>query len=129
MRHWTWLVPVLALAMLPVALVLGVGTILAVVCGAALVGAVLVAVHHAEVLEAKLGQPLGTLVLTIAVTCIEVSILGAIVTEGDANPTVARETIFSAIMIVCNGRRYVRRIAEPSIPFALGNTPRRNVRK
>ncbi len=70
---------------------------------AALIGSVFTAVRHAETIEARLGQPLGTLVLTIAVTCIEVSILGQMVLQGDSNPTVARETIFSAIMIVCNG--------------------------
>ncbi len=69
----------------------------------ALVGAVFTAVRHAETIEHRLGQPLGTLVLTIAVTCIEVSILSQMVLQGDDNPTVARETIFSAVMIVCNG--------------------------
>jgi Ca2+:H+ antiporter len=60
---WTWLVPLLALALLIAALVAGVGTAMTVLCGAALVGAVIVAVHHAEVVAHRVGEPLGTLVL------------------------------------------------------------------
>ena len=63
MRLWTWLVPVLAFTLLLVALAVGVGTLLAVLYSAALVGAVLVAVHHAEVVAHRVGEPLGTLVL------------------------------------------------------------------
>ena len=49
MPLWTWLIPLLALAVLGIALAAGVGPIVALVCGAALIGSVLVAVHHAEV--------------------------------------------------------------------------------
>src|SRR5882757_3664502 len=65
MRLWTWLVPWLALGLLFLALAVGVGTLLAAVCGAALVGAVLAAVHHAEVVAHRVGEPLGTIVLAL----------------------------------------------------------------
>jgi hypothetical protein len=65
MPLWTWLIPVLSLALLLAALAVGVGTLLAVLCGAALAGAVIVAVHHAEVVAHRVGEPLGTLVLAL----------------------------------------------------------------
>ena len=58
MRLWSWLIPVLALSLLFVALAVGVGPLLAVLCGAALVAAVLVAVHHAEVVAHRWVSPL-----------------------------------------------------------------------
>ena len=78
MPLWTWLVPVLSAALLVAALAAGVGTLVAVLCGVALIGAVFAAVHHAEVVAHRVGEPLGTLVLAVAVTVIEVAlILGA----------------------------------------------------
>lgn len=68
-----------------------------------LIGAVFAALQHAEILGAKTGEPYGTLVLTIAVTIIEVAIMASMVEHGDEDPTEAREAVFSAIIIVCNG--------------------------
>lgn len=68
-----------------------------------LIGAVFAALHHAEILGARLGEPYGTLVLTISVTIIEVAIMASMIEYGDEDPTEAREAVFSAIMIVCNG--------------------------
>ena len=68
-----------------------------------LVGAVFATLHHAEIVGARVGEPYGTLVLTIAVTIIEVSIMASMFEHGDDDPTEAREAVFSAIMIVCNG--------------------------
>ena len=59
--------------------------------------------EHAEVVGARVGEPLGTLILTIAVTIIEVSIMVEMIRHGADDPTEARETVFSAVMIVCNG--------------------------
>lgn len=67
------------------------------------VGAVFAALQHAEVIAAKVGEPLGTLVLTISVTIIEVAIMASMIEHGAEDPTEAREAVFSAIMIVCNG--------------------------
>ena len=63
MPFWTWLVPMLALGALLIALLAGVGPSLALLCGVALGGAVFVAVHHAEVVAHRVGEPFGTLVL------------------------------------------------------------------
>jgi Ca2+:H+ antiporter len=104
MRHWTWLVPLLSVALLLVAFALGVGTILAVLCGAALIGAVLVGVHHAEVVAHRVGEPLGTLVLALAVTAIETAlILSMMIPGGDEMAALPRDTVYAAVMIICNG--------------------------
>src|SRR3954453_2874010 len=104
MRIWTWLVPVLALLLLIVALALHVGTVLAALCGAALIGAVLAAVHHAEVVAHRVGEPLGTLVLAVAVTVIEAAlILSMMLAGGQDAAMLPRDTIYAAIMIICNG--------------------------
>src|SRR5262249_61570230 len=71
MPLWTWLLPLVALGSLIIALVTGVGPWLALLCGTALTGAVFAAVHHAEVVAHRVGEPFGTLVLALAVTAIE----------------------------------------------------------
>ena len=101
---WTWLIPVLSLGLLVVALVAGVGTLIGVLCGAALVSAVIVAVHHAEVVAHRVGEPLGTLVLALAVTAIETAlILSMMIAGGDDMAALPRDSIYAAIMIICNG--------------------------
>lgn len=59
--------------------------------------------RHADIIAHELGEPLGTLILTLAVMCIEVSIIGAVMFTGSPNPGFARDTIFAVIMIVLNG--------------------------
>ncbi len=59
--------------------------------------------RHADVLAHELGEPLGTLVLTVSVTCIEVSIITAVMFTGEPNPEFARDTMFAVIMLVMNG--------------------------
>jgi Ca2+:H+ antiporter len=104
MPVWTWLIPVLSLALLVAALVAGVGTLLAVLSSAALVGAIIVAVHHAEVVAHRVGEPLGTLVLALAVTAIEIAlILSMMIAGGDDMAALPRDAIYAAVMIICNG--------------------------
>jgi Ca2+:H+ antiporter len=104
MPLWTWLVPVLGLGFLITALVVGVGPGLAVLCGVALAGAVFVAVHHAEVVAHRVGEPFGTLVLALAVTAIEVAlILSMMVAGGPDMAVLPRDTIYAAVMIICTG--------------------------
>lgn len=68
------------------------------------VALVIVSVGHAEAIAHRLGEPFGTLVLAIAVTVIEVSlVVSLMVSEGPKAATLARDTVFAAIMIVCNG--------------------------
>jgi Ca2+:H+ antiporter len=72
--------------------------------GLALMLAVLSAVHHAEVVAHRTGEPLGTLVLALAVTIIEVALILSFMLVGDSGTaSLARDTLFAAIMIICNG--------------------------
>lgn len=69
-----------------------------------LAGTVFAAVHHAEVVAHKVGEPYGTLILALAVTVIEVAlIVSFMLAGGESKLALARDTIFSAIMITCNG--------------------------
>ncbi len=104
MPLWTWLVPTLALGALLIALVAGVGPWLALLCGVALGGAVFVAVHHAEVVAHRVGEPFGTLVLALAVTAIESSlILSMMIAGGQEMAVLARDALYAAVMIICTG--------------------------
>src|SRR3974390_3042815 len=68
-----------------------------------MLGAIFAAVHHADVIAHRLGEPFGTLVLTLAVTVIEVALIESIVLTPNSSPALARDTVFAVIMIVCNG--------------------------
>jgi Ca2+:H+ antiporter len=68
-----------------------------------MLGAIFAAVHHADVIAHRLGEPFGTLVLTLAVTIIEVALIESIVLTPNSSPALARDTVFAVIMIVCNG--------------------------
>lgn len=70
----------------------------------ALIGAVLSAVHHAETIAHRVGEPFGTLVLAVAVTMIEVSLIVSLMFAGGKDTSeLARDTVFAAIMIILNG--------------------------
>lgn len=60
-------------------------------------------VHHAEAVACRLGEPYGTLILTLSVISIEVIMIAAVMLAGENNPTLARDTMFSVLMIVLNG--------------------------
>ncbi|MFD6875915.1 MULTISPECIES: calcium:proton antiporter [unclassified Streptomyces] len=104
LTDWTVLVPVVAL----IALVLswgrdlpGLAVVLVSVC---LAGAVLAAVHHAEVVALRVGEPFGSLVLAVAVTVIEVALIVTLMADGGPKTSsLARDTVFAAVMITCNG--------------------------
>jgi Ca2+:H+ antiporter len=68
-----------------------------------LMSVVFAAVYHADVIAHRTGEPYGTLVLTVAVTVIEVALILSIMLAGEGRPNLARETVFSVIMVVCNG--------------------------
>ena len=68
-----------------------------------LFGTVFAAVHHAEVVAERIGEPFGTLLLTLAVTIIEVALIATIMLGEKAVTTLARDTVFAVVMIVCNG--------------------------
>jgi Ca2+:H+ antiporter len=99
---WTLIAPALGLlaVLFGLAKMGAIGTAAAIIV---LIGSVLAAVHHAEVIAHKVGEPFGTLVLAIAVTVIEVSLIVSLMLSnaGDAT-TLARDTVFAAIMIILN---------------------------
>ncbi len=69
-----------------------------------LIGVVLSAVHHAETIAHRVGEPFGTLVLALAVTLIEVSLIVSLMFAGGKDTSVlARDTVFAAVMIILNG--------------------------
>jgi Ca2+:H+ antiporter len=70
---------------------------------AVVLGSALGVVRHAEVLSERLGEPYGTLVLTLSITAIEVMSISAVMMHGENNPTLVRDTLFSVVMIVLGG--------------------------
>ena len=70
---------------------------------AVILGAALCVVRHAEHLAGRLGEPLGTLILTLAVTAIEAASISAVMLHTQNNVSVVRDTVFAVIMIILNG--------------------------
>ena len=74
------------------------------VLGVVLASSVLAAVHHAEVVAHRVGEPFGSLALAVAVTVIEVGLIVTLMVSGGSDTaTLARDTVFAAVMITCNG--------------------------
>lgn len=104
MPWWAWTWQVLALVIISVHTILGPTFLIAAAEGVALVGTVFAAVYHAEVVAHRVGEPFGSLVLAVAVTVIEVALIVSMMIAGRADTTgLARDTVFAAVMIVCNG--------------------------
>lgn len=96
--------PLVGLLVLPLVWGRDPGTLLASVLALVLAGAVLSAVHHAEVVAHRVGEPFGSLVLAVAVTVIEVGlIISLMAAGGEGTQTLARDTVFAAAMITVNG--------------------------
>jgi Ca2+:H+ antiporter len=101
---WAWIWPALALVVLVVHTTLRPGVPIAAAEAFALIATVFAAVYHAEVVAHRVGEPFGTLVLALAVTIIEVAlIVSMMITGGIETAGLARDTVFAAVMIVCNG--------------------------
>jgi Ca2+:H+ antiporter len=102
--RWPVVVPLLAVAMLAVALSVPFGTRLGIACGIVLAAAVVAAVHHAELVAHRVGEPFGTLVLALAVTAIESSlIVSVMLAGGESKAALARDTMYATVMIIANG--------------------------
>ena len=101
----TWSLAMPILGMIAIGISLGkMGSFGVIAAGVILIGAVVAAVHHAEVVAHRVGEPFGTLVLAVAVTVIEVSLIISLMTSGGGDAaTLARDTVFAAIMIILNG--------------------------
>ncbi|GAA3552021.1 calcium:proton antiporter [Nocardioides daeguensis] len=101
---WTVLAPPLATVVLAISWGSHPGPVAASLIGVALVGAVLAAVHHAEVVAHRVGEPFGSLLLAVAVTVIEVGLIVTLMASGSGETaTLARDTVFAAVMITLNG--------------------------
>jgi Ca2+:H+ antiporter len=110
MPRSAWIFPALAVLLFAAATGLGIsftpsagGLVFAAVLLVILFGTVFAAVHHAEVIAERIGEPYGTLLLTLAVTIIEVALIATIMLGEKPVPTLARDTVFAVVMIVCNG--------------------------
>src|SRR5947209_19645941 len=84
MPRWALFVPLAAAVLLGVTLAVVPGLPLAGVCSLALMAAVIAAVHHAEVVAHRVGEPFGTLVLALAITVIEVALIVSVMRGGGA---------------------------------------------
>lgn len=109
---WTWVTPVLGLLLFALATTIGygddfassvTGIVVTVILVPLLIGTVFAAVYHAEEVAHIMGEPAGTLVLTVAVTVIELALIISLMLTGKATPTLVRETVFAVIMIVTTG--------------------------
>ena len=101
---WNVVVPLVAIVVLALTWGTTPGPALAAVEAVVLIGAVLAAVHHAEVVAHRAGEPFGSLVLAAAVTVIELAlIIELMASGGNEAATLARDTAFAALMITTNG--------------------------
>jgi Ca2+:H+ antiporter len=80
------------------------GTVFVIVVAVVLAGAVLAAVHHAEVVAHRVGEPFGSLLLAVAVTVIEVALIVTLmISGGKGSASLARDTVFAALMLTTTG--------------------------
>ncbi|SDP41736.1 Ca2+:H+ antiporter [Pedococcus dokdonensis] len=101
---WTALAPLVAIVALVLTWGRHLGTLPVIIVAVALAAAVLAAVHHAEVVAHRVGEPFGSLVLAVAVTIIEVALIVTLMISGGKDTaSLARDTVFAAVMITCNG--------------------------
>jgi Ca2+:H+ antiporter len=101
---WTLLVPLLGILTLVLTWGRKPGVVVVAIVALVLGAAVLAAVHHAEVVAHRVGEPYGSLVLAVAVTVIEVGLIVTLMVSSPGNTaSLARDTVFAAVMITCNG--------------------------
>lgn len=103
-RHRAAVIPVVALAVLVATFGRHPGTPALIAVAVVLALAVMASVHHAEVVALRVGEPLGSLILAVAVTAIEVGLIVVLMASApEQNAGTARDTVFAAAMIACNG--------------------------
>jgi Ca2+:H+ antiporter len=104
MPKWTWVWPGIACMLLLLIPVLGTGSFVGGAAGVVLLTTVFAAVYHAEMVAHRVGEPFGTLILALAVTVIETALIVSVMIAAPAEKAgLARDTVFAAVMIVCNG--------------------------
>lgn len=106
-RHnppWTWIAPVVGALILSLAFAAPDVPGLVPLLVAGLFASVIAAVHHAEVVAHKVGEPYGTIVLALAVTAIEVALIVTMMLAGGESASgLPRDTVFAAVMLILNG--------------------------
>ena len=101
---WTTIAPVLGVLLLVLAWGRELAPVLVALVAVVLAATVLAAVHHAEVVALRVGEPFGSLVLAVAVTIIEVALIVTLMVSGGPEAaSLARDTVFAAVMITTNG--------------------------
>src|SRR6201982_3830103 len=110
MPQSAWIFPLLSVLLFATATAAGftftpsvAGLVFAVALLVVLFGTVFAALHHAEVIAERIGEPYGPLLLRLAVTIIEVALIATIMLGDKPQPALARDTVFAVVMIVCNG--------------------------
>ncbi len=103
-KHWPQFIPIAAAVLLGWSLSTTVAGGMVWLAFAFMMLSVIASVHHAELIAHRIGEPFGTLVLALAVTVIETAlILSVMMTEGEKSAALPRDTIYAAVMIICNG--------------------------
>src|SRR5215831_17666087 len=100
--YYFWIVPVLGLLGWA-GIGKGGGLIAGLLLAALLIGSVLAAVHHAELVALRLGEPYGTLVLTLSMTIIEIAMLVSLMLTGQPNPFLVRDAVQAVVILVVHG--------------------------
>src|SRR5688572_20369844 len=101
---WTTMAPALGVLVLVLTWGRDLGGVLVALVALVLAATVLAAVHHAEVVALRVGEPFGSLVLAVAVTVIEVALIVTLMASGGPEASsLARDTVFAAVMITTNG--------------------------
>ncbi|MCL2881604.1 MAG: ionic transporter y4hA [Coriobacteriia bacterium] len=101
---WTFVIPAIAVVALALSWGRHVSSLWLILLALILIGAVLAAVHHAETIAHHVGEPFGSLLLAVAVTVIEVSLILMLMMGGKGNTqTLARDSIFAVVMMTMNG--------------------------
>lgn len=128
--QWTVIFPILAWLLFFSGLIHDSG-LFQIVASGLLILSVMSAVHHSEIIAERVGEPYGTIILAISITVIEVSIIiSLMVTEGPEAASLARDTVYSATMLILNGivglclligglKHYEQNFSKPSVTIAL----------
>jgi len=102
--HWAFLLPMACVALLGGGIMGADGLVYYSLLGAGLLGTVISAVHHSEVVAHRIGEPYGTLVLALTITMIEVAlIVSLMISGGPAATALARDTVFASTMLILTG--------------------------
>lgn len=128
--QWTIIFPVLAWILFFSGLIFD-SNLFQLIASGLLILSVMAAVHHSEIIAECVGEPYGTIILAISITVIEVSIIVSLmVTEGEEAASLARDTVYSATMLILNGmvglclligslKHYEQNFSKPSVTIAL----------